>query len=123
MGYQTYVQEKAKIMKVGVLGSGDVAKALTDGFAKHGHHVVMGTRDPSKLKDWGGQHRIDRVGSFADAANFGELVVLAVKGHCGARRAAGGRYGERGGQACHRCNEPDRRLASRQRRAEILHQS
>jgi pyrroline-5-carboxylate reductase len=38
-------------MKVGVLGSGDVAKALADGFIKHGH-VVMGTRDPSKLKDW-----------------------------------------------------------------------
>jgi predicted dinucleotide-binding enzyme len=36
-------------MKVGVLGSGDVAKALADGFAKHGHHVVMGTRDTSKL--------------------------------------------------------------------------
>jgi 8-hydroxy-5-deazaflavin:NADPH oxidoreductase len=53
---------------------------LADGFAKHGHHVVMGTRDPSKLKDWGSQHRIDRVGGFADAANFGELVVLAVKG-------------------------------------------
>ncbi len=28
-------------MKVGVLGSGDVTKALADGFAKHGHHVVM----------------------------------------------------------------------------------
>jgi NADP oxidoreductase coenzyme F420-dependent len=28
-------------MKVGVLGSGDVAKALADDFAKHGHHVVM----------------------------------------------------------------------------------
>jgi predicted dinucleotide-binding enzyme len=96
---------------------------LADGFAKHGHHVVMGTRDPSKLKDWGGQHRIDRVGSFADAANFGELVVLAVKGIAApdALRAAG--YGERGGKACYRCNEPDRRLASRQRRAEILHQS
>jgi predicted dinucleotide-binding enzyme len=64
-------------MKVGVLGSGDVAKALADGFIKHGRHVVMGTRDPSKLKDW---DRIDRVGSFADAANFGELLVLAVKG-------------------------------------------
>jgi 8-hydroxy-5-deazaflavin:NADPH oxidoreductase len=78
-------------MKVGVLGLGDVAKALADGFTKHGHHVVMGTRDPSKLKAWGGQHRVDRVGSFADAANFGELVVLAVKGTAApdALRAAG----------------------------------
>lgn len=28
-------------MKVGVLGSGDVAKALGAGFVKHGHDVVM----------------------------------------------------------------------------------
>ena len=78
-------------MKVGVLGSGDVAKALAAGFVKHGHQVVMGTRDPSKLKDWAGQKRIDRVVSFADAAKFGELVVLAVKGTVAleALRAAG----------------------------------
>jgi uncharacterized protein YbjT (DUF2867 family) len=47
-------------MKVGVLGSGDVAKALAEGFAKHGHHVVMGTRDPSKLKDWDGPTPLHR---------------------------------------------------------------
>lgn len=39
-------------MKVGVLGSGDVAKALGAGFVKHGHDVVMGTRDVAKLADW-----------------------------------------------------------------------
>jgi len=78
-------------MKVGILGSGDVAKALAIGFVKHGHHMVMGTRDPAKLKDWAGQQRIDRVASFADAAKFGELVVLAVKGTVAldALRAAG----------------------------------
>ena len=32
-------------MKIGVLGSGDVAKALADGFIKHGHQTMMGTRD------------------------------------------------------------------------------
>jgi len=67
-------------MKVGVLGSGDVAKVLACGFLKHGHSVVMGTRDPAKLGDWAAENPAGRVGSFADAAAFAELVVLAVKG-------------------------------------------
>jgi len=67
-------------MKVGILGSGDVAKALAGGFLKHGHQVVLGTRDAAKLKDWVAQHQEAQTGSFADAAKFGELVVLAVKG-------------------------------------------
>jgi predicted dinucleotide-binding enzyme len=67
-------------MKVGVLGSGDVAKALAAGFIKHGHQVVLGTRDPGKLKDFVVQHRGAQTGSSADAAKFGDVVVLAVKG-------------------------------------------
>jgi 8-hydroxy-5-deazaflavin:NADPH oxidoreductase len=67
-------------MKVGVLGSGDVAKALVAGFLKHGHEVMVGTRTPSKLVDWAKQNPKARVGSFPDVAKFGELVVLAVKG-------------------------------------------
>jgi predicted dinucleotide-binding enzyme len=67
-------------MKVGVLGSGDVAKVLAYGFLKHGHSVVMGTRDPAKLGDWAAENPAGRVGGFADAAASAELVVLAVKG-------------------------------------------
>ena len=67
-------------MKVGILGSGDVAKALAAGFIKHGHQVVLGTRDAGKLKDFVASHQAARVAGFADAAGFGELVVLAVKG-------------------------------------------
>jgi 8-hydroxy-5-deazaflavin:NADPH oxidoreductase len=67
-------------MKVGILGSGDVAKALTAGFIKHGHQVMLGTRDAGKLKSFVAQHQGAQTGSFADAAKFGELVVLAVKG-------------------------------------------
>jgi predicted dinucleotide-binding enzyme len=67
-------------MKVGVLGSGDVAKALGSGFLKHGHDVTMGTREPAKLADWAKQNPKGRIASFADAAAFGELVVLSVKG-------------------------------------------
>ena len=67
-------------MKVGVIGSGDVAKSLASGFLKHGHDVVIGTRDSAKLKDWAAQNSGARVGSFRDAAQFGQLIVLAVKG-------------------------------------------
>jgi predicted dinucleotide-binding enzyme len=67
-------------MKVGVLGSGDVAKALAGGFLKHGHDVMLGTRTPAKLADWAKQNPRASVGDFAATARFGPLVVLAVKG-------------------------------------------
>ena len=67
-------------MKIGVLGSGDVAKTLAGGFVKHGHQVTIGTRNAAKLADWAKQKAGANVGSFADAAKFGEMVVLAVKG-------------------------------------------
>jgi predicted dinucleotide-binding enzyme len=69
-----------RTMKIGIIGSGDVAKALASGFLKHGHPVTVGTRDPSKLEDWAAQNPEGRIGSFADAAAFADLVVLAVKG-------------------------------------------
>jgi len=67
-------------LKVGVLGSGDVATTLAGGFLKHGHEVTMGTRDAGKLAEWHSKNPQAGVGSFADAASFGELLVLAVKG-------------------------------------------
>lgn len=78
-------------MKVGVLGSGDVAKVLASGFLKHGHEVMMGTRDAAKLADWTGNNPGGQVGSFADSAQFGDIIVLAVKGSAAASalRAAG----------------------------------
>ncbi len=78
-------------MKIGIIGSGDVAQTLGAGFLKHGHDVVLGTRDPAKLAAWAKQNSQGRVGSFADAAKHGEAVVLAVKGTVAADalRAAG----------------------------------
>ncbi len=67
-------------MNVGILGSGDVAKALAKGFLKHGHEVMVGTRNAAKLADWSKQNPTARIGTFADTAKFGGLLVLAVKG-------------------------------------------
>lgn len=67
--------------KVGILGSGDVAKQLGRGFAAHGYDVMLGTRDPKKLEDWKKQvHGKASVGSFAQAAAHGSLIVLATHG-------------------------------------------
>lgn len=67
-------------MKVGILGSGDVARALARGFLGLGDRVMMGTRDTSKLADWLRANPKATAGGVADAAAFGELVVLAVNG-------------------------------------------
>lgn len=72
-------------MRIGVLGSGEVGRTLAAGFLKHGHDVLVGTRDPNKLRDWMKANARGSAGSFADAANFGDVIVLAVKGSVAAK--------------------------------------
>lgn len=67
-------------MKVGIVGSGDVAKALAVGFLSRGHEVMLGTRDPAKLADWVSERAGAAAGSSSDAATFGEIVLLATLG-------------------------------------------
>jgi predicted dinucleotide-binding enzyme len=78
-------------MNVGILGSGDVGKALAGGFLKHGHQVMIGTRERAKLMAWADQHPGGRIGDFAQTATFADVAVLAVKGTVAAEavRAAG----------------------------------
>jgi len=67
--------------KIGVLGSGVVGTTLADGFLKHGYEVMRGTRDPSKLAGWkSGAGPKASTGTFSDAARFGDVIALAVKG-------------------------------------------
>ncbi len=67
--------------KIAILGSGQVGDVLSNGFLKHGYAVMRGTREPSKLDAWKQQAKGEAsVGTFADAAKWGEAVLLAVKG-------------------------------------------
>lgn len=71
--------------KIGIIGSGVVARSLGNGFLKHGYEVMLSSRDLSKLGEWkekGGERA--RIGSFSEAAKFGKIVVLAVKGKAAA---------------------------------------
>jgi predicted dinucleotide-binding enzyme len=71
-------------MKIGILGSGDVAKALAAGFLKYGHEVLVGSRTPGKLADWKAKNAGASTGTFETAAVFGEVIVLAVSGKAAA---------------------------------------
>ena len=66
-------------MNVGIIGSGVVGQQLGIGMARLGHEVKIGTRDPSKLVDWSKQAgEKSSVGSNEDAAQFGEILILAT---------------------------------------------
>jgi predicted dinucleotide-binding enzyme len=72
-------------MKIGILGSGTVAQTLASGFHKHGYEVRVGSRTPAKLSDWAAKNPGITTGTFADAASFGELLILAVKGNAASK--------------------------------------
>jgi predicted dinucleotide-binding enzyme len=69
-------------MKIGVLGSGEVGQTLGAGFLKHGHQVMLGTRNPQKpeVQKWVGENSGAKAGTFEETAKFGELLVLATAG-------------------------------------------
>jgi predicted dinucleotide-binding enzyme len=69
------------VKTIGIVGSGIVGQTLANGFAKHGYSVMIGTNTPAKreeLKSKTNEHV--SVGSFQEAATYGDTVVLAVKG-------------------------------------------
>ncbi len=69
-------------MKVGVLGSGAVGQTLGAEFLKHGHTVMLGSRDPKKpeVQKWAAANPSAKTGTFAETAAFGEFLVLATLG-------------------------------------------
>ncbi len=67
--------------KIGIIGSGVVSEALAAGFLDRGYEVMRSSRDPRKLDDWDAAAGARaRTGTFAEAAAWGDLVVLAVQG-------------------------------------------
>jgi len=68
-------------MKVGILGTGDVGRALGNAFIALGHEVKMGSRDAhnEKAVAWASTSGINASsGTFADAVKFGDVIVLAL---------------------------------------------
>ncbi|TCO58706.1 hypothetical protein EV192_105778 [Actinocrispum wychmicini] len=64
-------------MRIGILGAGNMAAALGTHWVRAGHEVMVSGRDPGRARETaeriGGQ-----AGDWAQAAQFGEVVLLAV---------------------------------------------
>jgi predicted dinucleotide-binding enzyme len=67
-------------MRMGVLGSGMAAQAISARLAEVGHDVVIGTSDIEKLKGWQSSNQKVIVGSFAEASAHGEMIFNATDG-------------------------------------------
>lgn len=73
-------------MKIGVLGTGGVGRAVAGRLSELGHEVTVGTRDPAdtagreEYAAWAGEHGDVRLATFAEAADGAELVVNAAGG-------------------------------------------
>lgn len=67
-------------MRYGVLGTGVVGTTLADGLLALGHEVRMGSRtaDNAEATAWAAGKVRASHGTFADAAQFGEALVLAT---------------------------------------------
>ena len=69
------------IKKIGIIGSGTVGQTLANGFIKHQYEVMLGTNTQSKYEEL--KSKINgkaRIGSFAETAAFGDLLIIATKG-------------------------------------------
>lgn len=81
-------------MKVAILGTGEVGQSLGRAFLKLGHDVRMGSREAKneKMAKWVKESGAKASGgTFAEAAKFGELIVLCTLGQANeaALKAAG----------------------------------
>jgi hypothetical protein len=88
-------------MRVGVLGTGGVGQTLAAKIGSLSHQVIMGTRDvqaalarkeagwgAEPLAEWQAKHQDVKLGTFAEAAAHGELVINATAGIVGSQSNA-----------------------------------
>ena len=66
-------------MRIGIVGAGRIGGNCAVQFAKGGHEVKLSGRDPAKLEPLAAEiGESASVGTPAEAAEFGEVVVFAV---------------------------------------------
>ncbi|HEY0970538.1 MAG TPA: NAD(P)-binding domain-containing protein, partial [Gemmatimonadales bacterium] len=81
-------------MQIAILGTGIVGQTLASALAAKGHSVMIGTRDPratldrdsgnafnkTPFSEWQQANPAVKLGTFAEAARFGEAVINATSG-------------------------------------------
>ena len=81
-------------MRFGILGTGVVGKTIASRLASLGHEVMVGTRNPAEtlsraepdaygnppFSTWQEEHPEVQLGTFGEAASYGQMVVNATAG-------------------------------------------
>ena len=81
-------------MKIGIFGTGIVGQTLAGALVAKGHDVMIGTRDPkttmeresasgatrTPFRDWHSSHSSVKLGTFTEAARFGDVLINATSG-------------------------------------------
>lgn len=81
-------------MQIGIFGTGVVGQTIAAALVAKGHAVMIGTRDPratleresgsafnrTPFRDWQKANAAVKLGTFAEAARFGEVLVNATSG-------------------------------------------
>jgi 8-hydroxy-5-deazaflavin:NADPH oxidoreductase len=66
-------------MRIGIVGAGRIGGNCAAQFARGGHEVKLSSRDPSRLEPLAAEiGELATVGTVPDAADFGEVLVIAV---------------------------------------------
>ncbi|KKK43716.1 MAG: 8-hydroxy-5-deazaflavin:NADPH oxidoreductase [Candidatus Lokiarchaeum sp. GC14_75] len=66
-------------MKIGIIGTGNMGKGLGKIWAEKNHQIMFGSRDPVNAQKLANSFEKNVLGgTYADAAQYGEVVVLAV---------------------------------------------
>jgi 8-hydroxy-5-deazaflavin:NADPH oxidoreductase len=81
-------------MKFSILGTGSVGQSIASKLAELGHEVMIGTRNVKEklassdkdsygnppFKDWLSANNKVKLGTFAESAQFGEIIINATHG-------------------------------------------
>lgn len=81
-------------MKIGIIGTGAVGKTIASKLVELNHDITMGTRNVSEkvassekdiygnppFNEWFKTNKKVKLGSFAEAAAFGDLIINATNG-------------------------------------------
>ncbi|MEV4513713.1 NAD(P)-binding domain-containing protein [Dactylosporangium sp. NPDC049525] len=92
-------------MRIGIIGTGMMAAALGGAWVDASHEVLIGGRDPAKAAAVAGRIGAAGHGTLADAARFGDAVLVAVPAG-EAVAVTAGLAGQLAGRAVVDCTNP-----------------
>jgi len=70
---------QSRVLKIGIIGAGNIGGTLAGLWARAGHRVMLSSRHPEQLRDLASQiGPLASVGTPREAADFGDAVLVAI---------------------------------------------